>query len=277
MKPAIASLIVLAVFGLGPHPVGAEAWGDGNLKPNGDTTTHTTHETYAPVPKPGSGAPPQQRDSGKATPLVSYVSYQLFGDGPARTGDLTGLCWLDGTHTKPGYQYRIVGTAADGSVVEDRLVCQPFDPATQKPVPPQLPRLPTIAEAWGAAQLPDPIVVTDPATRGITGLETRISTTGPTSLDVHAPVDGYDMVAHVHLDHYTISVDGGPAVRADHDSYMFETKGNHTIEITAVWKGDATLTGPDLIAPIHIDDIGTATLTTTRTYPVHEIRSVLQP
>ena len=39
----------------------------------------------------------------------------------------------------------------------------------------------------------------------------------------------------------------------------------------------ATLTGPDLIAPIPSTDIGTATLTTTRNYPVNEIRSVLQP
>jgi hypothetical protein len=31
------------------------------------------------------------------------------------------------------------------------------------------------------------------------------------------------------------------------------------------------------VKPIHIGDIGTATITSTRTYPVHEIRSVLQP
>jgi len=94
---------------------------------------------------------------------------------------------------------------------------------------------------------------------------------------VTAEIRGYRMTATAHIDHYTISVDGGPAVTADHNSYTFETKGNHTITIGAVWRGEATLTGPDLLAPIHLDDIGTTTLTVTRTYPVHEIRSVLQP
>jgi hypothetical protein len=37
------------------------------------------------------------------------------------------------------------------------------------------------------------------------------------------------------------------------------------------------VTGPDIERPIFLSDIGRATMTTTRTYPVHEIRSVLQP
>jgi hypothetical protein len=49
----------------------------------------------------------------------------------------------------------------------------------------------------------------------------------------------------------------------------------HTIEIGAVWRGTATLTGPDLLGLITLGDIGTATITTTRQYPVHEVRSEL--
>jgi hypothetical protein len=160
--------------------------------------------------------------------------------------------------------------------VDDHLVCVPF--ATPGvPPPPPLPQPPTLAETWRAAHLPTPTILTDPATRGITGLDTRIWTTGPKTVAIAAPVRGYRIVGTATLDHYTISVDGGPPQDAGTGHFVFETKGNHTIVIGAVWHGSATLTGPGLIAPIALADIGTATLTSTRTYPVNEIRSVLQP
>jgi hypothetical protein len=271
MKLFSAFVLIVALIGCNAGGANADSvTGDGGLSPDGNTTTQVKHETTPPV---ASGS---THNNGGATPLASYVSYEVLGDGPAKAGDLSGLCFVGNDTSKPGFQYRIIGTAANGEVVEDRLVCVAFGPGREPPAPPPLPRLPTVEEAWAAAHLPDPVVTTDPAVRGITGLETRISTTGPTTMSVDASVSGYHMIATVHLDHYTIRVDGGPPVTADHDAYTFETKGNHTIEIAAVWRGEATLTGPDLIAPIHIDDIGTATLTTTRTYPVHEVRSVLQ-
>ncbi len=126
-------------------------------------------------------------------------------------------------------------------------------------------------------QLPAPTVGLDPATRGITGLETRISTTGPTTIAIAATIRGYAITGTATLDHYAISVDGGPEIDAANGRYTFEKKGKHTVAVSAVWHGVSTLTGPAPLTPLTDLDIGTATITSTRTYPVNEIRSVLQP
>ena len=102
----------------------------------------------------------------------------LTQDRPANTGDLNGLCFFGNDPTKPGFQYELVGTDAKGTIVERRSVCVAFEEPGVRPPPPPLPQVPTFAEAWKAAQLPAPIIVTDPATRGITGLETRIMAAG---------------------------------------------------------------------------------------------------
>ncbi len=91
-----------------------------------------------------------------------------------------------------------------------------------------------------------------------------------------AEVRGYRIVGTATLAATTISVDGASPEPINDNHYTFETKGNHTITVATVWNGTATLTGPDLLAPINLGDIGTATITATRTYPVHEVRSVLQ-
>jgi hypothetical protein len=216
-------------------------------------------------------APGAEGAEGGSTPLVGYVSYQYF-DGTAQPGDLSGLCSIGDDF---GALFRVVGTTPDGTIVDDHTVCVPFTEGDPTPHPPPLPQPPTVAEAWNAAKLPAPVITTDPATRGITGLETRISTTGPTTITIDATIRGYRVVGTATLDHYTVSVDGGSATNTDHSTYTFETKGMHTIEIRAVWRGTATLTGPDLLGPITLGDIGTATITTTRQYPVHEVRSEL--
>ena len=79
------------------------------------------------------------------------------------------------------------------------------------------------------------------------------------------------------LAHYTISVDGRAATDAGTGHYTFETKGNHTVAVSAIWSGTAVITGPNLAVAGPQIDLGNATITATRTYPVHEIRSVLQP
>jgi hypothetical protein len=145
------------------------------------------------------------------------------------------------------------------------------------PPSPEFPDLPTYEEAWRSARIPNPLITTDPAARGITGLETRISTAGPTELRISATVRGYTITGIATLDHYTISIDGSAPKRADHDVFVFETKGKHTITIAAVWRGRATLVGNELVEPMELGDIGTATVTATREYQVHEVRSVLQP
>jgi hypothetical protein len=55
---------------------------------------------------------------------------------------------------------------------------------------------------------------------------------------------------------------------------VFETKGAHTVEVGAVWKGVATLTGGDLLTPV-VADMGYAVIDLAVRYPVHEVRAVL--
>jgi hypothetical protein len=173
--------------------------------------------------------------------------------------------------------FRVVATLADGTVVDDHVVCVPPPQTGTQPVPPPLPQPPTAAEAWNGAEIPSPTIGIDPPARGITGLPTHLTVGGPTLVVVDATVRGDRIVGTATLDHATIRVDDGPMQVLSGRTVVFETKGNHTVTVGAVWRGRATLSGPDITPPIDIADIGTATITTTRTYTVHEVRSVLQP
>ena len=199
----------------------------------------------------------------------------------AQIGSLNGLCTVPGgPAAQPvfGFEYHLVGTDASGAIVDDRFVCVAFENGgTQRPPEPPLPAVPTFGEAWNRARLPAPAVTLDPAPRGITGLDTRISTGGPETVTIAATIRGYTITGTARLDHYEISVDGEPATDAATGHHTFETKGIHTVAVSAIWHGVAALTGPDLPNDLPVVDLGTATITSTRTYPVNEIRSVLQP
>ncbi len=229
---------------------------------------------------PGSGASGQAGDD-SGRPLVSYLLSWSVDPTTAQTGSLNGLCTVPGPAGQPvfGFLYHLVGTDPTGAIVDDRFECVAFvngDP-TQRPAAPPVPAVPTFGEAWNSVQLPPPAVTLDPARRGITGLDTRISTGGATTVTISATIRGYTITGTATLDHYSISVDGQPATDAGTGHYTFETKGNHTVAVSAVWHGVAAITGPDLPGGLPTVDLGNATITSTRTYPVNEIRSVLQP
>jgi hypothetical protein len=198
----------------------------------------------------------------------------------SRQGDLNGLCLppqTDPAHVVLGVLFHVIGRdRATGAVVYDHWQCVPISAPGQRPGAPQPPQLPTVEEAWRAAHLPRPNILLDPATRGITGLDTRISTEPEGALQIAATVRGYTITGTATPTGYTIQVDDEPATTATNAHFVFETKGVHTIRVGVVWHGTATLTGPDLAQPI-TTDIGDATVTTTRQYQVNEIRSVLQP
>ena len=65
---------------------------------------------------------------------------------------------------------------------------------------------------------------------------------------ITATIRGYTITGTATLDHYAISVDGQPTANAGTGHYTFETKGNHTIAVSAIWHGTAVITGPDLPA-----------------------------
>jgi hypothetical protein len=263
------ALFALSFLGLGAT-AGAEAPGSG---------LHGRRLTVSiAVTAPGSEQPGHEGDSANR-PLVDYV--WSVDTTPAQIGSLDGLCVLPGgTPVQPrfGFLYHLVGTDATGAIVVDRFECVAFanDDVSQQPPAPPIPAVPTFAEAWNSAQLPAPRVTLDPPSRGITGLDTRISTAGPTTVVIAATIRGFTITGTATLDHYEISVDGAAPTEARTGDYTFETKGDHTVAISAIWRGTAVLSGP-VTGTVSSFDIGTAAITSTRTYAVREIRSVLQP
>ena len=235
------------------------------------------------VDAPGSPGTSNGASGARSQRPVLDLTWTVPDPNPtAVAGSLEGLCFLPSPgapNAQPGFQYRVVGTNSLGEVVVDTLECVPFadGDTSAVPAPPTLPALPSFEEAWASAHIPPPDIHTDPEARGITGLETRIWTTGTTTVVIATSVRGYTITGTATLDHYMISVDGGDPTRADNDRFTFETKGKHKITIAAVWRGRATLGGNDLEPPVDLGDIGTATITTERDYQVNEIRSVLQP
>ncbi len=269
MKRSLVGVLVLWIAFTGG--AGAAVIDGGTTGTGGSTVVHLE------VGTPGAGTPGHPGDAA-SLPVIRYSVHWSTVPDPAHPG-IDGACNA-GTAAAPifGFFFHFVGRDSTGVIVDDRVECIALtlgaDPA--EPALPPVPAVPTFGEAWNAAQIPAPTVTLDPATRGITGLDTRISTAGPTQVVVAATVRGYTITGTATLDHYEIAVDDHPATNASTGHFVFETKGNHTVAISAVWHGTATLAGPGLVGTTPAIDIGTATITSTRTYPVHEIRSVLQ-
>lgn len=209
----------------------------------------------------------------------SLVQYSWIPADNESTLGLEHLCPLPGDPLG-GWIYRLVGRArGTGAVVSEEIVCVPRDPAgSSAPTPPAAPAAPTIEEIWRAVALPAPQVATDPATRGITGLETRFwIDTAPTAT-VSATLDGYTIIGTATVVGYRIDPGDAAPVVASHPGtpdapalrHTYETKGAYTLTATTTWRAEATMTGPGIGVPQPVD-LGVASLTTTRTYPVNEV------
>jgi hypothetical protein len=264
-KPAGAALFAIAVLLLAPATAAAD--------PNpGGSVTSAAVTVQVTVSTAGGDVPIDEAVASSA-PLLTW---KVFSDETRESG-LSGLCLAnnDPTHPKYGWQYRILGIDASGKVVVDTLECVPFATNNDKPPPPSLPQLPTVGEAWASAELPPPSTTIDPPRRGVTGLDTRIHTTGPHAVTISATIRGYTITGTASAIGHVIGVDGTALTTGEHAHLMFATKGIHTIEVATRWHATATLTGAALIRPVTID-LGTATVTVRVEYPVIEIRSILQ-
>ena len=253
---------------------------------NNDASATLSNEgvsVHIKVGAPGAAGGSRAGSSSESRKPVIDLTWTVPDPNPAaKAGSLEGLCFVPfagAPNAQPGFQYRVLGTNSLGQVVVDTLKCVPFSQigSGATPAPPTLPTLPTFEEAWAGTHIPPADVHTDPASRGITGLETRIWTTGPTTIAIATSIRGYTITGTATLDHYEISVDGGAPARAENDRFTFETKGMHKITVAAVWRGRASISGNELNPPVDLGDIGTATVSSERNYQVNEIRSVLQP
>ncbi|HEU5480301.1 MAG TPA: hypothetical protein VFU90_10735, partial [Candidatus Tumulicola sp.] len=280
----LIGLLSASVLALGsalvPTPVDAEmAGGGGNVDPaSGTVSVHIHTES-------GGDDVVVDLSGHSRTQLVDFSIVRV----PAQNGSEDGLCLAgrkpDGT-PQLGFNYHQVGRShIDGSVVYDEYVCVPFTNPGDTPSPPPSPQLPTIEDAWRAANLPTPVINLDPATRGITGLDTRLWTDAPQTIRISAEAGGYTITGNATVTGYELAIDDQPPITVGDPGtndrpiahYTFETRGLHHIRVGIVWHGDAQMTGPDLLRPIGVMSIGDATITATRDYQVNEIRSVLQP
>lgn len=267
-----AALSAASVAALTVVAPAAATGGGGHLGGDGDLEVGIT------VTTPGFDQPVDLDDDTRTPPVV----WTVVDAGPARPGDLSGLCLTSAGGF--GWRFWLIGRSPDGTILGERLICRPFDDPASPPPAPEPPVLPTIEAIWRHARLPVPVVGIDPPERGITGLETRIWVRSNTELALTVALDGYSVTARAVVVGYTARVDSGPVTRSDHPGgpdapvlrHGFEVKGPHRVEIGAVWRGTATFAGPGLSAPV-TTSIGEAVIRVARTYPVREVRALLRP
>jgi hypothetical protein len=268
-----ASAVAIAV--LLPAGSGAAAVPGSDAELHGDGGSATL-EVGIGIAHDGRLIDAQAAAGGSRRPLVRYE--WIAADNESTLG-LEHLCPLPDDPIG-GWVHRLVGYArGSGAVVSEEIVCVPRDPAaTVAPSPPAAPGAPTIEEIWRAVALPAPQVATDPATRGITGLETRLwIDTAPTAT-VSATLDGYTITGTATIVVYRVDPGDAPPVTAAHPGtpdtpalrHTYETKGTYTLTATTTWRAEATMTGPGIDVPQPVD-LGVASLTTTRTYRVNEV------
>jgi hypothetical protein len=187
-----------------------------------------------------------------------------------------------------GWRYTVyLRDRSTGALVgEPQQICVPLTDAASgtPPAPPTLPEPPTIGEIWDAVALSAPNVGVSPANEGVTGLETRLWAANPrTDVAVSVTLDGFTVTGTAHLVGYSFDFGDGDAIttttagdaRAPAARHVYETKGAYALRIAALWRGQFVMSGPGITTPVPVD-LRTAQLTTTRSYRVVEIRSVLR-
>jgi hypothetical protein len=258
--------------------------------PSGSVNPGGQIEVGITVTEPGGTTPTDITSGASGSGSAPVIHYEAI-PAPARPGDLSALCFADHGDVllggRPvGTWFHVIGRDNAGNIVVDTQVCVPLVDLNSPvpPPPPPLPVAPSIAEIWRSVQISPPELHVDPSARGVTGLATTLWTGGPTTVPVSVRLRGFTVTGVAHLVDYRFLTDEGlagtttdpgsstaPAVR-----HVFETKGVHRVTVESEWTATITMTGPGMSTPIPVA-AGTATLHSSRDYPVVEIRSVLLP
>lgn len=282
----VAGLAVSAacIVNVGPLAAAVRTGGDVDSDPSAAALTIGLE-----VSAPGSAAVYSESSSDAPSPIRFEVVTPLVS---AVAAPAVFLCGPGGTEADPenpwGAWVAIVAfDTATGEEVGRTNECVPIDPTDPTAIPaPALPRPPSIVEIWRAIAIPAPELHANPAGEGVTGLPTWLWSGGPTERAVSVTLDGWTLTGTARLTGWSYDPgDGTPPVTAnaqgsgdpEHHAaeHLYEIKGTYELTVTANWEAELTLSGHGVTG--HPVDIGTARLTTTRTYPVVEVRAVLVP
>lgn len=194
-----------------------------------------------------------------------------------------GPCLVAGRSGKAGVLYSLIRhDARTGTHTLLQRECRDPAATTDAPAPP--PRTPTVGEITDLvrAQVAPPTVGISPDPEGITGMQTRFWDRGPRQASVSLAIRGYSITATMHPTEYCWDPGdpaGGqscsPHPGSEHDwaaDWVYETKGHYQISAETVWNGTWTFSGHGASAS---GELATIRTTSTRGYPVGEIRSRL--
>ena len=232
---------------------------------------------------PGSGKPGQGGDD-SARPLLQLQRHVVGRSDTGADGQPQRSVRRapGGTTQQPssGSSITSSGRDATGAIVDDRFVCVAFPngDTTQRPPVPALPAVPTFGEVWNSAHLPPPVVTLDPPDpRHHRPRHPHLHRRADHARDRHD-------AARLHDDrrrdarplHHQRR---RPTRRRTRARATTRSRRRATTRSRSARSGTAAarLAAPDPPGGTTQSDWGTATITTTRTYPVNEVRSVLQP
>jgi hypothetical protein len=147
----------------------------------------------------------------------------------------------------------------------------------------QIPTRGEVIQALEQEGIPQPRVTVSPTSRGLTGLETWLWFDTPGHLAVNLSLRGFTVQATADATYHWSTGDGGgyetgtggspqnPAVRHVYGSKSPGSGYNVTLDM--IWEGEYNWFG---FGDAGTGQLGPVTRSGTRSYPVHEVRSVLQ-
>jgi hypothetical protein len=219
---AASSLCLTTVWSSAAH--GQEVAGDGRVS-DGELGTHARQDGPAGA---GSAA------SGGGTLIVYWERNREY--------EQVGLPWYcnDGPDEDAPWLWFDLVDARTGEVLDYAFQCYWGEDAEGPPEPP------TVEEVLDSVDIPEPEIAVNPATRGLTGLESWFWLADPeTTVQVGVELDGWTVDAELTAGEwgwqigdegsYTATSPGSeqePAAR-----HTFDAKGTHTITVDTVWTG----------------------------------------
>jgi hypothetical protein len=178
------------------------------------------------------------------------------------------------------YRHTLRSTAT-GEVLRIAFGCVAAgDPAVAPAAPPPPPPPPTFDELVAATPIPQPEISTNPASRGLTGLESWFWAANPGTVTASVTLRGWTVSGNLSIGSWVWETgDGGhyetdgpgtpedPAVR-----HMYETKGVWPLSLEVSWSGSYTVSGYG--ASFTVDGLSVAG-SDTLDYQVIEVRGVI--